>query len=112
MLSLSRIALGGMWLAMPFIFLFGIGYGGSATMMPVLVREYFGRSSFGITLGFMLGVASIGQILGPPLAGWVFDTWGNYQGAWFGFTILIFLALIIMATTPPENTSVQLTDKQ
>jgi sugar phosphate permease len=108
MLSFSGIAAGGMWLALPFIILLGIGYGGSATMLSVLVREYFGRSSFGTAIGFVLGIASIGQILGPPLAGWVFDTWGSYQGAWFGFTILVFVSSIVMATTPPATTSIRL----
>ena len=81
-------------------------------MTPVLVREYFGRTRFGITLGLVMGVTSVGQIIGPPLAGWVFDTWGSYQGAWLGLAILVFVATIIMATTPPVTTSVQSADKQ
>ena len=31
---------------------------------------------------------------------WIFDMRGSYQGAWFGFATLVFVASIIMATTP------------
>jgi MFS family permease len=103
------IATGGIWLALPFLILFSIGYGGNATMMPVLVRAYFGRSSFGAILGFVMTISVVGQILGAPLAGWVFDTWGSYQGAWFGSAILVFAAMIVMATTPPVTTHIDKT---
>jgi len=41
-----------------------------------------------------------GQIIGAPLAGWTYDTWGSYQGIWFIFAALTFVSVIIMATTP------------
>ena len=42
-----------------------------------IVREYFGRDSFGKMLGIIMGSASIGGIIGPTLAGWSYDTWGK-----------------------------------
>ncbi len=112
MLSLAYIADDAMWLALLFIIIFGIGYGGSATMLPVLIREYFGRGSFGITYGFIMGIVSVGQIVGPTLAGWVFDTWDSYQGIWLVFTALIFIISIIIATLPPVKRSIQPVDKR
>ena len=57
-----------------------------------ILREYFGRSLFGRMLGVIMGSASVGGIMGPTLAGFVFDTTGNYQYVWFAFSGLIFLS--------------------
>jgi len=100
----------GMWLLIPFIILFGIGWGGNTTIRAAMLREYFGRSSFGTILGFMMGMIALGGIIGPLFAGWVFDNWGSYHAAWLIFACLVFAALIIMATTPPAGTNVQLAD--
>ena len=69
-------------------------------MMTVLVKAYFSMSSFGFILGFVMFLTAIGQIIGPALAGWIYDMWGSYQGAWIGLAVLIFLTSLIMATTP------------
>ena len=100
----------GMWLLIPFIILFGIGWGGNTTIRAAMLREYFGRSKFGTILGFMMGMIALGGIIGPLFAGWVFDNWGSYHAAWLIFACLVFAALIIMATTPPAGTNVQLAD--
>ncbi|MFC1982160.1 MFS transporter, partial [Chloroflexota bacterium] len=75
LLLFSYTAIGGAWLLMPFLLLFSVGWGGSVIMRAALVRENFGRGSFGTTLGFIIAVAHLGAITGPPLAGWVFDKW-------------------------------------
>jgi OFA family oxalate/formate antiporter-like MFS transporter len=111
MLLFICIAIGGIWLILPFIIFFSISYGGNAAMMPVLVRTYFGGSNFGTTLGLVMGVSVVGMVLGPTLAGWVFDTSGSYLGAWIGGVILAFMATVIIATIPPVTTSAQLADK-
>ena len=112
MLLFGSIAIGGIWLALPFIILFSIGWGGSAIMSVVLVKTYFSGSSFGTILGFLMCMTAVGQKLGPTLAGWIFDMWGSYQVAWFGFAVLVFMASLIMATTPKVSTSVKMTDMQ
>ena len=112
LILLDSIAIGGIWLALPFIILFSIGWGGTAIMLAVLVKTYFSRSSFGAVLGSVMFITALGQIIGPTLAGWVFDIQGSYQGAWFGFAVLVFVASIIIATAPQVTTRVKLTDMQ
>ena len=80
-------------------------------MRAALLREYFGRARFGTILGFATGVMMLGNIAGAPLAGWVFDKWGSYQGIWFVFAGLGAVALVIVATTPPVHTTIQPTDE-
>ena len=50
-----------------------------------ILREYFGRDSFGKMLGITMGAGSIGGIIGPILAGWVFDTLRSYHFIWLVF---------------------------
>jgi len=88
------------WLLVPFLIIFGIGYGGPVPMLPALLREYFGRSKLGTILGLAMGVLAIGIMTGPPVSGWVFDTYGSYEGAWFGMAGIMVLGVIILLTTP------------
>ncbi|HEX9897409.1 MAG TPA: MFS transporter [Dehalococcoidales bacterium] len=79
-------------IAVPF---FSIGFGGNATVRASVVRDYFGRKSFGAIHGLVMGLAVVGTITGPPLAGWVFDTWGSYHGIWFAFALAAVAPLIL-----------------
>ncbi|MFC1965623.1 MFS transporter [Chloroflexota bacterium] len=97
----------GIWLLVPFIVLFGIGYGGINTLRIALQREYFGRTSFGTVLGVMVGITMSGSILGPPLAGWVYDNWGSYQSIWFIFAGLAVAAIISILAVRPVRTTVE-----
>lgn len=111
LLFFDRIGTGWMWLLLPFLVLFSTGWGGSVTMRAALLREYFSRSKFGKIYGFVIGVAMLGNITGAPLAGWVFDKWGTYQGVWFAFAGLAAVALVIVLTIPRGQNKIQLTDK-
>jgi len=101
----------GSWLLAFFIVLFGIGYGGCNALRPSLVREYFGRSNFGTVFGLVMGISALGGIMGPPLAGWVYDNWGSYQSIWFVFAGLSVVALVSVLTIPPVVTTGEPTDK-
>jgi len=90
-----------MWLLILFVPLFGIGWGSNLPMRAALLTEYFGRSRLGTIFGFMMGLSAMGGVIGPAIAGWVFDRWGNYHVAWLLFAGLVFAAAIIMVTTPP-----------
>ena len=101
LLCFSYTAAGWLWLLVPFLILLGIGYGGNHTMSAALIREYFGRGKFGTIHGFMFGLMALGGLVGAPLAGWVFDTWGSYNGIWLVFAGLTAAGVIILGTTPP-----------
>ncbi len=90
----------GIWLFLIFPIIFGIGLGGFVPVLPTLQREYFGRVRLGTILGLTSGVGLIGTILGPPLAGWIFDSWGSYQYAWFVLTVVPIIGTVILLTAP------------
>jgi predicted MFS family arabinose efflux permease len=111
MLCFGYVAGGVTWLLVPFVIVFSFGWGSSVTARLTLLRKYFGRSSFGTILGFTSGVMMVGHIAGAPLAGWVFDTWGSYQGIWFGFASLALVGLVLALTTPRIGNTVKMNDK-
>src|SRR4030042_1775528 len=88
-----------------FLILFSPGLGGSLVLGRTILREYFGKNSFGKILGIILGFASIGGIIGPTLAGWVFDVSRDYRFIWLAFLGLNFVAigLISKIELPTKN---------
>ncbi|MFC2018214.1 MFS transporter [Chloroflexota bacterium] len=93
----------GTWMLVPFLILFGVSYGGCIVLRASLVREYFGTTSFGTIFGLILGINMVGSIIGPPLAGWVYDSWGSYQNIWFIFAGLAGPALVALLAMRPVN---------
>ena len=96
---------------MPFIIAFSLGWGVSVTTRIALLSEYFGRRSFGTILGFTTGIMMAGNIVGAPLAGWVFDTWGSYQGAWLGYGALTIVGMVLGLTIPSSGSTIRLSDQ-
>ena len=107
-LFFASAAVGSIALLAPFVLLFSIGYGGNAILRASLVREYYGRRNFGTIHGFIMGIVVLGSMTGPPLAGFVFDNWGSYQGIWFAFAALSLVPLTLIATmSKPQRLSKQ-----
>ena len=111
LLLFGYVTKGEMWLIVPFIITFSLGWGCSVTTRLSVIREHFGRGSFGTILGFMAGIMMLGNIAGTPLAGWIFDTWGSYQGAWLGFSAVIFLCVILTFSISSPGSTIQKSDK-
>jgi predicted MFS family arabinose efflux permease len=51
-------------------------------------------------MGFMSGVMMVGNITGAPLAGWIYDTWGTYRGAWLAYGAVTLLGAFLVFTLP------------
>lgn len=82
-----------------YLFLFavmlGLSYGGWTPLFPAVLSDFFGLSSMGrifsvLTLNFLFG-----GVLGPILAGWVFDTLGTYMAAFVIFSGICYAAAIL-----------------
>jgi len=89
------------WAIYLFLLLFSPGFGGGAVLRGAVLREYFGRNSFGKMIGILMGFASIGGIIGPTLAGWVFDTLGSYDFIWLVFAGCMSLGIILALRIRP-----------
>lgn len=91
-------------LLIAFLLVYGPGYGGFIPLRAIIQREYFGRRSFGTTQGIMMGLMTVGHIIGPSLAGWAFDTTASYRGVWLSFALVAALAVpLILSIKPPAR---------
>ena len=100
LLAIGVLAFGyaymGGWVVFLFLIFFPLGHGGSMVLRGAILREYYGKSSFGKMMGVMMGSGAIGGIIGPTLAGWVFDVYGSYQPVWLLFFGLSCLATVLI----------------
>ena len=94
-LMLGLTAFGWLWAIPIFILAFGIGWGGGVPMLSGLLAEYFSRERLGTIIGLAGSFLMLGQLIGAPLAGWMFDTFGGYQRAWFLVAAFVSLASIL-----------------
>ena len=83
------------WVIVAFVIFFSVGWGGAVPMFSGLLREYFGRERLGTIVGCAGSVMMVGQIAGPPLAGWIFDNYAYYQPAWYLFAGVMGVATIL-----------------
>jgi MFS family permease len=79
------------WMFYLFAAFFGMGYGGISALKSPVIADLFGLKAHGVILGLAYFSDSVGGVIGPVLAGWIFDITGSYQWAF-----LISLALTII----------------
>ena len=84
------------WPIFVFLFCFPLGHGGSMVLRGAIVRDFFGRASFGKLIGIILGAGAVGGIIGPTLGGWVFDVTGSYYTVWILMSALTALAIVMI----------------
>ena len=70
------------WIMILFLLLFPLGFGGMTTLRGAMIQSYFGRAAFGRLIGLVMGASAIGGLIGPTLAGYLFDTTGSYTFTW------------------------------
>ncbi|PJK27436.1 MCT family MFS transporter [Minwuia thermotolerans] len=66
------------WTLALFAAVFGTLYGGFAPLMPAIVADVFGVRHLGSILGVNYSGAGLGVLLGPTMAGLLFDLTGGY----------------------------------
>ena len=81
----------GGWMLYFFAAIFGISYGTFEVLHAPIMARLFGLASFGTIFGIALTFSSLGFILGPVAAGYIFDTTSSYH---LVFLICIGISLI------------------
>jgi len=77
-----------------FLVLFGTGYGGFNAIRPAYIREIFGTKQYGTIFGSLIGIAMLGTVAGPFIAGRLFDIQGSYHNVWLIFAAVALVALV------------------
>ena len=87
-----------------FSVVFGFGYGGSFILFPAAIGDWFGTKFHGSTFG-LLSLAALGGAIGPLLAGYIFDTRGNYELAIIVGAVALFIAMGLSLVIKAPETS-------
>ncbi|MBI2847257.1 MAG: MFS transporter [Chloroflexi bacterium] len=95
------------WQVILSVIIFGFGYGGVIPTRNAMQGEYFGRRAFGVIMGLIIAIGTIGQVIGPILAGWVFDSTHSYRWAFIivGITAASGIVPILWAKKPRKAAS-------
>lgn len=64
-----------------FALVFGLSYGGIVSLLPPICSDLFGLRAVSSTIGLLYSGAGFGALLGPVLAGALFDRYGDYDAA-------------------------------
>jgi MFS family permease len=82
---------------------YGLGIGGFAVVIPVLVGRCFGELHFSRIMGLLMSGFAVGIIVGIPVAGWIFDETGSYEWAMIFCALGLLLAAALAAFVRPER---------
>jgi MFS family permease len=91
-----------------FFILYGIGMGAPMPMTPVMRARYFGRKHFGAIAGISRMLSVPVGVVGPVLAGWIYDKTGSYEIAFTLFAITLGMSVVLMCfVKPPKRRQMQ-----
>ncbi len=96
--------------AMPALYMFGshvlffvVGvfavyycYGTLLAVFAATSADFYGTKHFGVNYGLLFLAWGIAAVAGSQLAGFVYDTFGNYQYAFFGAAVLSIVSLLCL----------------
>ena len=89
----------------PFLLIYGLGYGGAIPLTQALRADLFGRRAFATIGGVIMPATTVGAVLGPIFAGYMYDATDSYRIAFYTFVVLILLSgltfLFVRSPKPP-----------
>jgi len=90
------------WQVPLYLIIFAPGWGGSISVRPAFLAEYFGLRAFGSIQGLMFFLASVGSFTGPIFAGAIYDMVGSYRLAFLivGLAALAAVPAVLAAGKP------------
>jgi MFS family permease len=90
-------AAGGYPALVVFALWFGLSYGGIVSLLPAICMDLFGPRAVSGIIGTLYTGAALGNLLGPVIAGAVFDRTGSYTVIIFACVLLSALAMLASA---------------
>jgi sugar phosphate permease len=81
------------WQVLYVLPLFALGFGGSIPLRPAFQAEYFGLKAFGAIQGLAFTIGTLGGLLGPVFAGWMYDVTESYRLAFVLLSIGSFVSV-------------------
>ena len=92
------------WMIVPFLLLYGPGFGAPIPLIPAIQADCFGTKAFGALRGIMAFGWTVPGIFAPYFAGLVYDARGSYTLSFTIFAILCACAIpVMMAVKMPPR---------
>jgi OFA family oxalate/formate antiporter-like MFS transporter len=83
-------------------------YGTQLSVFASTTADFFGTKNFGMNYGILFTAWGAAGILGPQIAGRVYDAFGDYRYAFFATSALALIALAaLMVARPPARTALR-----
>ena len=77
-----------------FVVIGGFGLGASGTLLPIMTRDIFGATNFSAIFGFSVVSLAVGNAIGAPIAGFIFDATGSYHNVFIIITAIYAAAIL------------------
>ena len=90
-----------LWQLYLFAIVFGFGYGSISAGIFPLAAEYFGLSSHGVILGFLLFGGESGNAVGSVLAGYIYDMTSSYTASFLTLAIISCIGIVLALRLRP-----------
>ena len=104
MLYLQVVDVTSVWLSMPFVALFGVGFGSVIPMRGTLGSMMFGTRALGSIVGILQGGSVAAGVAGPLALGLIFDATGDYGiGVWALAGVGALMAPMAFAMASPRR---------
>jgi len=92
-----------MWMLYLFGVVLGFAYGALSPLVTPLVAELFGLSAHEAIFGVTFLWGTIGEAIGPVVAGGIFDVTGGYQWAFLLCAAISIIGIIFSSLLRPTN---------
>lgn len=89
------------WLVFVFAVIHGLAWGTRGPLMNAIRADYFGRTSFGVIMGFSHMVVLLGMIAGPLIAGYLADRTGNYESSFLTMAVVAMFGSVLFSFAGP-----------
>jgi len=72
-------------------------YGTMLSVFPSTTADFFGTKNLGVNYGWIFTAWGVAGLTGPLLGGWMFNTYKNYNYAFYTAGVLSVISLVCMA---------------
>uniref|UniRef100_A0A6P7FN41 Monocarboxylate transporter 13-like n=1 Tax=Diabrotica virgifera virgifera TaxID=50390 RepID=A0A6P7FN41_DIAVI len=79
---------------------FGLFFASSMCLTPSLLAELVSLDDFTMAYGLLLLSQGVGTLIGPPLAGWLFDFTGSWDQSFYQACIWIIVSGLLVGIIP------------
>ncbi len=90
------------WLYL-YVVVYGIAFGARSPLRASVMAGHYGRRAYGTITALQGGIVALPAALGPLAAGWLYDTLGDYQLAfWLTAAAFAIAACLVLLTPRPQ----------